>query len=59
MLGAQVGYDLRPNPGVLGFDVDWTHDTIDGNGGWIARPRIKYRRKFGEKWGFNIASTLT
>ena len=31
----------------------------DGNGGWIARPRIKYRRKIGEKWGLNIASTLT
>jgi outer membrane protein len=59
MLGAQVGYDLRLNSGVLGFEVDWTHDTIDGNGGWIARPRIKYRRKFGEKWGLNIASTLT
>jgi hypothetical protein len=36
MLGAQVGYDLRLNPGVLGFEVDWTHDAIDGNGGWKA-----------------------
>lgn len=59
MLGGLVGYDLRLDGGTLGFEVEWTHDVVDGNDGWLLQPEIKYRRKLAENWGLNVSTTLT
>jgi outer membrane scaffolding protein for murein synthesis (MipA/OmpV family) len=59
MLGGLVGYDLQFNRGTLGFEVEWTHDVIDGNDGWLLQPEVRYRRKLAEDWGLHLASTLT
>ena len=59
MLGGLVGYDLDLNGGTLGFEVEWTHDVIDGNDGWLLQPEIKYRRKLAEDWRLNVSTTLT
>ena len=59
MLGAQVGYDVHLDGGVLGAEVDWAHDVIDGNDGWLLRPRIKYRRQLAERWRINLATAAT
>jgi MipA family protein len=59
MLGGLAGYDLHLNPGTLGFEVEWTHDVIDGNDGWLLQPEIRYRQKLDDKWGLNVSTTLT
>jgi outer membrane protein len=59
MMGGLVGYDMHLQPGTLGFDVQWTHDVIDGNDGWLLQPQIFYRRKLNEDWGLHVATTLT
>lgn len=59
MLGGLVGYDLHLNPGTLGFEVEWTHDVIDGNDGWLLQPEIRYRRKLAQDWGLHVSTTLT
>ena len=59
MVGGLVGYDLHLNPGTLGFEVELTHDVIDGNDGWLLQPEVRYRRKLSEDWGLHVASTLT
>ncbi len=59
MVGGLVGYDMHLQPGTLGFEVQWTHDVIDGNDGWLLQPQIFYRRKLNEDWGLHVATTLT
>jgi len=59
MVGGLVGYDVHLQPGTLGFEVEWTHDVIDGNDGWLLQPEIRYRRKLNEDWGLHVATTLT
>lgn len=59
MLGGLVGYDLDLSGGMLGFEVEWTHDVIDGNDGWLLTPQIKYRRKLAEDWRLFAATSLT
>ena len=59
MLGGLVGYDLQLDPGTLGFEVDWTHDVIDGNSGWLLQPQIRYRQKFAKDWGLNLGTSLS
>ena len=59
MLGGLVGYDLQLNRGTLGFEVEWTHDVIDGNDGWLLQPEVRYRRELNKDWGLHVASTLT
>ena len=59
MVGGLVGYDMHLQPGTLGVDVQWTHDVIDGNDGWLLQPQIFYRRKLNEDWGLHVATTMT
>jgi outer membrane scaffolding protein for murein synthesis (MipA/OmpV family) len=59
MLGGLVGYDMHLNPGTLGFEVEWTHDVIDGNDGWLLQPEIKYSQKLAEDWGLFVSTSLT
>lgn len=59
MLGGLVGYDMELNSDTLSFEVEWTHDVIDGNDGWLLQPEIRYRHKLDEDWGLHIGSTLT
>jgi len=59
MLGGLVGYDMHLNPGTLGFEVEWTHDVIDGNDGWLLQPEIRYRRKLAQDWGLHVSTTVT
>jgi outer membrane protein len=59
MLGGLVGYDLQIDRGTLGFEVEWTHDVIDGNDGWLLQPEVRYQRELNKNWGLHLGSTLT
>lgn len=59
MLGGLVGYDLQLNRGTLGFEVEGTHDVIDGNDGWLLQPEVRYQRELNKYWGLHLGSTLT
>jgi len=59
MLGGLVGYDLELQNGGLSFEVEWVHDVIDGNDGWLLTPEISYRSELSETWNLNLATSLT
>ncbi len=58
-LGAQVGYDFQLDGGRIGVEVEWVHDVADGHEGWLLTPEIRYRRPFGDRWGFILAGSTT
>ncbi len=58
-LGVQVGYDYRLDGGVIGVEVEFVHDLIDGHNGWLLTPEVKYRRKLGGNWNLSLSTLVT
>jgi len=59
MMGLQAGYDHTFGQSVLGAAVEWEHDVTGSNGGWLARPRVDYRRQLTKRLRMNIGTSMT